>query len=291
MEGLTTNSYKLDVKGFTMSFRINTNTAANFATTYGAMTKANLDKSMEKLSTGLRINRAADDVAGMAIANQLRSQSHGLLQANRNINDAVGLVQIADGAMDEYQKILVTARDKALQATSDTNSQAARDALEEDVKQLLEQADEIAKTTQFNGINLLDGSFTNKAFQVGSEAGQTITMSIANADITAQGIDDASIDLTSQAGANTAIGLLDAAIVGIDKIRSGIGSTQSALESRLRVNSQTQVNVQSAESQIRDVDYAVESSNFDRLSIISQAGNFALAQANTMQESVLRLLQ
>lgn len=274
-----------------MSFRINTNTAANFANVYGQMNQAKIDSSMEKLSTGLRINRAADDSAGMAIANQLRSQSQGLLQANRNINDAVGLVQIADGAMDEYQKILVTARDKAIQATSDTNSQEARDALEEDVKQLLEQADQIAKTTQFNGINLLDGTFTSKKFQVGSESGQTITMSIANADIAAQGIDDASVDLTTQVGAEAAIVLLDDAIKGIDGIRSGIGSTQSALESRLRVNSQTQVNVKAAESQIRDVDYAEESTNFDRLSIISQAGNFALAQANAMQQNVLRLLQ
>ena len=274
-----------------MSYRINTNTAANFALAYSQMNQDKLQSSMEKLSTGNRINRAADDSAGMAIANQLRSQSNGLLQANKNINDAVGLVQIADGAMEEYQQILVTARDKAIQATSDTNSQEARDALEEDVKQLLQQADDIAKTTQFNGINLLDGTFTGKQFQVGSESGQTLTMSIANVDIASQSIADGDIDLTSSAGADAAIVSLDAAIKSVDTVRSGIGSTQIALESRLRVNTNTQVNVKAAESQIREVDYAYESANFDKLSILNQAGSYALAQASMTQQQVLRLLQ
>lgn len=274
-----------------MSFRINTNTAAEFANVYGKINQAKIDQSLERLSTGLRINRAADDAAGMAIANQLRSQSQGLLQGNKNAQDAIGLVKIADGALNEYQEILVEARDKSLQAASDTNSPEARAALEEDVKQLLQQADDISQTAQYNGINLLDGTFTNKLFHVGSESGQTVGMSIANTDITSQGIDDVSIDLTTQAGADAAVVSLDAAIVSIDSIRSGIGSTQSALESRVRVNAQTQVNVSAAESQIRDVDYAEKQERLTKNNIKMQANTFALQMSFENQQLVLSLLR
>ena len=274
-----------------MSFRINTNTAAQFANVYGRQTQSLINSSLEKLSTGLRINRAADDSAGMAIANQLRSQSQGLLQGNRNAQDAIGLVKIADGAMEEYQKILVIARDKAIQAASDTQSDDARAALEEDVKQLLQQADDIAKNTQFNGINLLDGSFTSKKFHVGSEANQVVNMSIGNTDIASQGIADDDIDLTAQDKAEEAIGKLDTAIKSIDTIRSGIGSTQSALESRVRVNETTQVNVAAAESSIRDVDYAKEQEKLNKNNIKMQANVFALSKAFESQSLILNLLR
>ena len=274
-----------------MSFRINTNTSALFANVYGNQTNRAMSLSMEKLSTGLRINRAADDAAGMSIANQLRSQHQGLAQANKNASDAISLVKVADGAMEEYQKILVTARDKAVQAASDTNSTEARAALEEDVKQLLQQADDIAKNTEFNGISLLDGTFTAKKFQVGSEAGQTITMTIANTDIAAQSIADGDVDLTTQAGANTAIGSLDTAIKAIDTIRAGIGSTQNALESRVRVNELTRVNVMSAESIIRDVDYAAETEMLNKNTLKAQANAFALGKSFESQQLVMNLLR
>ena len=274
-----------------MSFRINTNTSANFANVYGRQTQSKIDKSLERLSTGLRINRAADDSAGMQIANQLRSQSEGLLQANKNANDAIGLVKISDGALEEYQKLLVTARDKAIQASSDTNSDDARAALEEDVKQLMEQADKIATETQFNGISLLDGTFTNKVFQVGSESGQTIAMSIGDAKTATLGVDDASIDLTTQTGADAAIQSFDTAIKTLDGIRSNIGSTQLALESRVRVNEATQVNVAAAESQIRDVDYAKEDAELQKNNIIMQANQYALQMSFQNQELVLGLLR
>lgn len=274
-----------------MSFTINTNTSALFANLYGKMNQKEIDSSLEKLSTGLRINRAADDAAGMSIANKLRSQSQGLLAANKNANEAVGLVKIADGALEEYQKILFTARDKAIEASSDTKSAEARAALEEDVKQLLEQANDIANTTQFNGMNLLDGTFTGKQFQVGAEAGQTITASFGDATIATQNLADADVDLTTQGGANTAIGSFDDAIENIDKIRSDIGSTQLALESRIRVNGNTQVNVASAESNIRDVDYAAEQEKLTKNNIKMQANTFALQQAFANQQMVLSLLR
>jgi len=274
-----------------MGFTINTNNSANFALLYGRQTQQKIDSSLEKLSTGLRINRAADDAAGMAIANQLRSQSQGLIQGNKNAQDAIGLVKIADGAMDEYQKILVTARDKSVQAASDTNSPEARAVLEEEVKQLLQQADDIATTTSFNGINLLDGTFTSKKFQVGSESGQTISMSIANTDIASQNIADADIDLTTQAGADAAIVSLDAAIKSIDAVRSGIGSTQNALESRVRVNEATAANVMAAESAIREVDYAAEQTALNTNTIKLQANTFALGKALENQQMILSLLR
>lgn len=274
-----------------MAFTVNTNTSALFANMYGKQTQNSINSSLEKLSTGLRINRAADDAAGMSIANQLRSQHQGLAQANKNAADAVGLVKIADGAMEEYQKILVTARDKSIQAASDTNSVEARASLEAEVKELLEVADQISKTTEFNGINLLDGTFTGKKFQVGSESGQTISMTIANTDIASQSIADADIDLTTQAGADAAVVSLDAAIKSIDTIRSGIGSTQNALESRIRVNDATRVNVMSAESQIRDVDYAEETEMLNKNNLKMQANAFALGKSFETQQLVLNLLR
>jgi flagellin len=227
----------------------------------------------------------------MAIANQLRKQNEGLLQANKNIQDAIGLVQTADSALQEYSKILVEARDKAISAANDTSSPEARAALEEDVKLLLQQADDIAKTTSFNGINLLDGSFTGKKFHVGSETNQVINMSIANTDIATQNIADGDIDLTSQSGADAAIVSLDAAIKSIDSIAAGIGSTQSALESRVRVNEVTAANVKAAESQLRDVDYAEEQEILNKNSIKAQANAFALSKSFEQQSLVLNLLR
>lgn len=274
-----------------MGFRINTNTSADFTNFYGRLTQQKIDSSMEKLSTGLRLNRAADDAAGMSIANQLRSQHEGLAQANKNAQDGISLVKIADGALEEYSQLLVTARDKSIQAANDTNSVESRAALEEDVKQLMDQADRIAKTTSFNGINLLDGSFANKVLHVGSESGQTMNISIANADIAGQAVADADIDLTTQLGAEAAITSFDAAIKGIDAIRSNIGSTQISLESRVRVNSITEINVAAAESQIRDVDYALEQERLTTNNIKLQANVFALGKTFENQQMVLGFLR
>jgi len=274
-----------------MSFRINTNTSGNFANVYAKMNQQKINKALEQLATGLRINRAGDDSAGMAIANQLRSQGEGLAQANKNAADAVGLVKIADGAMNEYQKILVKVRDKALQAASDTQSVTGRAALNADVTALLQQAQDISQNTEYNGIKLLDGTFTGKKFQVGSAVGQTMTMSVANTDLTSQGLTATNINLNSQLGANTAITNLDLAIKSIDTIRAGIGSTQNALESRIRVNDNTRVNVQAAESQIRDADYSQVQKDLNKFNIIQQANTYSLKQSFQTQQQVLGLLR
>jgi len=246
---------------------------------------------LEQLQTGNRINKAADDASGLAIANQLRSQHQGLSQAIRNSNDAIGLTNIADSALQEYTDILMNARDKASQAVSDSNSTESRAALEADVKELMQSADEIAKQTSFNGIKLLDGTFTGKKFQTGAYSGQTTSISIANADAATLGIDDASIDLTTGAGAATAMTDIDAALKTLDGIRSSIGSVTQGLESRVRNMETTKVNIQSAEDNIRGVDQAQAKADLDKWNIKNQAATFAFSMAAQTQKNVLRLFQ
>jgi flagellin len=248
-------------------------------------------KLNEQLQTGFRINRSADDASGLAIANQLRSQSQGLDQAIRNSNDAIGLTNIADSALKEYTDILSLARDKASQAVSDSNSVESRAALEADVKALMDSADVIAKQTSYNGINLLDGTFTAKSFQTGAYSGQTTSLTIANADIATLGIADADIDLTTSAGGTAAMVSIDAAMKTLDGIRSGIGSTTQGLESRVRNMTTTSVNIKSAEDNIRGVDLAQAKADLDQWSIKNQASTFAFSMAAQTQQNILRLFQ
>jgi len=183
------------------------------------------------------------------------------------------------------------ARDKASQAVSDTNSVESRAALEADVKALMESADIIAKQTSFNGINLLDGSFSNKSFQTGAYSGQTTSMTIDNADIATLGIADGDIDLTSSAGATTAMTDIDAAMKTLDGIRSGIGATTQGLESRVRNMETTKTNIMSAEDNIRGVDEAQARADLDEWNIKSQAATFAFSMSAQVQQNILRLFQ
>jgi flagellin len=170
----------LSLKGFIMGFRINTNIAAMDAHRNSVNTNKGLDKSLQSLSSGLRINVAADDASGMTIADSLRSQALGLGQAINNANDGVSVVQTADGALDEYINIINTVRTKSIQAASDGQNADSRQAIQRDIDRLLEAADSIANTTQFNGQKLLDGTFTNKAFHIGAYANETVNLSVDN---------------------------------------------------------------------------------------------------------------
>lgn len=466
-----------------MGFRINTNIGAMTAHTSATMNNKSLDNSLSRLSSGLRINKAADDASGLSIANSLKAQANGLNQAINNANDGVALVQTADGALDEYTNIINTVRTKSIQAASDGQNSTSRKAIQNDITKLLEEAQNIATTTSFNGQNLLDGNFVNKNFQIGAYANETVGISISsakieniggfaeaeganavdanqltgvsinntliadsvagtaaygrsngsawakaaainastsatgvtatattsietaatvagsatavlvgeftingvslNGDITVAASDGnsilrdainaisgnthvtASIDagkltltnadggdivITANANAITAIGLpvattlgkltlsstdsaiqisgtnaaaltghtalsigktenlgtinvstydgaqtaikiSDAALKQLDEIRSNLGSTQNQLESTIRNISVTAVNVTSAESGIRDVDFAQESANFSKYNILAQSGSYAMSQANAVQQNVLRLLQ
>lgn len=258
---------------------------------YGINNSQNMMQGLlEQLQTGKRINRAADDASGMAIANQLRSQHQGLSQAVRNSNDAISLTNIADGALQEYTDILMQIRDKASSAVSDSNSAESRAALQADIDELVKSADAIAANTQFNGINLLDGTFTGKQFQTGAYSGQTTTISIGGVASTDLGID--ALDVTTDsASAATAMDSIDTALKSLDTIRSGIGSVTQGLESKVRNMENTITNIKDAESTIRDVDEAQARADLDTWNVRNQAATFAFSMAAQTQQNILRLFQ
>lgn len=392
-----------------MGFRINTNISAMNAHRSASQTNLGLDKSLNSLSSGLRINKAADDASGMAIADSLRQQAQGLGQAVSNANDGIGVTQTADGALDEYINIANTIRTKAIQAASDGQTLDTRKAIQADIDRLMQEAQNIASTTSFNGQTLLNGGYQNKSFHIGAYSGETVNISIDdsrtskvgefalaesttgltattgqagvstvslsvtvtsadgttststgevaltsgahssyeiaqmvvdafNSDAQTDGtnarasvyeltsstagtaaygvrvdsqdkfttteagftIGDATasltnnfstIDVTTREKAEKAIIISDYTLKDLDSRRSDIGSVQNQLESTIRNISVTQVNVQAAESQIRDVDFAAESAQFAKLNILAQSGSYAMSQANAVQQNVMRLLQ
>lgn len=274
-----------------MSFRINTNINGLFSHVYGNQINREISKSMERLSTGLKLNYAADGSADLAIADQLRSQHTGLTAAIKNSNDGIGLLKIADGALKEYTNILDKVQDKVNSAVNDTMSDDARTALENDVNKLLSQANNIATRTKYNGINLLDGTFSNKTFQTGAYSGETTNISIGDATIATQGLDSSNIDLSDSTAATTTLTSVETAITSIDGIRSSIGSDQINLESNVRNLETTSVNVKASESQLRDTDYAAEQEKLNKNSIRAQANAFAMEKGTQIQALVLNLLR
>ena len=242
-----------------------------------------------QLETGKRINKAADDASGMAIANQLRSQANGLDQAIRNSNEAISLTNIADGALQEYTDILMQIRDKASQAISDSNSTESRTALQNDINELIKSAEAIATDTSYNGISLLDGSFSNKVFQTGAYSGQTTTITISSVATADLGID--ALDVSDATNAATSLDAIDAAVKSLDGVRSGIGSVTNGLESKVRNMENTKINVQAAESNIRDIDEAATKAELDKWNVRNQASLFSFQMAAQQQQNILRLFQ
>ena len=268
-----------------MGFRINTNIGAMNSHMNATRNNVGLDKSLNALSSGLRINKAADDSAGLAIANKLSAQSQGLGQAIRNANDAIGMIQTADGALEEYDNIIQRVRVLAVQSANDTQDVQSRSYIQAEVNGLISQADQIMTSTTFNDKGLLNGSSAAVVFQIGHKAADQMTVNIT--DVGAFG----ATDVSTQAAATTAITTMDTKLETIDAIRADIGADQNQLESVVRNISVTQVNVAAAESQLRDVDFAAESANFSKHNILAQSGTYAMSQANAVQQNVLRLLQ
>ena len=281
--------------------RINTNVASLTALESNTQVNANLRNSLEKLSSGLRINKASDDASGLAIADKLRTQASSISQSIANGNSAVSLIQIADKAMAEQSNILDIVKQKLIQAATATTSDEGRVAIGKDISKLLTQLNEIANQTNYNGIGLLQGSAsgatTTLTFQMGESSGN-----IANLTATVQantnglsgmsGLKDSALAGTWSAGAVRAhMKAVDSALNELNTWRADFGSTQNQIESAIR-NMMTQVtNIKAAESVIRDVDYAAESANFNKQNIIAQAGTYAISQANQVQQNILRLLQ
>jgi flagellin len=250
---------------------------------------SSLSTSTEKLSSGYKINRAADDAAGLSISEKMRSQIRGLNKASDNAQDGVSLVQTAEGALNEAHSILQRMNELATQAANDTNTTIDRDAIKAEIQQLTSEIDRIQSTTQFNTMNLLDGSFSGKNLQVGSLSGQSITISISNMNASTLGISGLSVSSFSAAGAS--MSKIQAAIDTVSKQRSALGAIQNRLEHTINNLDTTSENTQSAESRIRDTDMATEMVQYSATSIIQQAGQSMLAQANSQTQGVLSLIQ
>lgn len=273
--------------------RINTNVSSLTAQEAAQNTTKTLTSSLEKLSTGLRINKASDDASGLAIADKLRTQATSINQGIANGNSAVTLLQIADKSMAEQSNILDTVKAKLIQANTATTSTDGRKAIASDVAKLMTQFDNIAKSTNYNGTDLISASAANLDFQVGEDSTKgKITLTAIDSSASAYSLGSlTSITSLTMASAATLQSTVDTAINTLNTNRGSIGSTQNQVESAVRNLMTMSTNVKAAESIIRDVDYAAESANFNKQNIISQAGSYAISQANSVQQNVLRLLQ
>jgi flagellin len=275
-----------------MGLRIQNNVEAFNAHRQLTGTASKAAKAMEKLSSGYRVNRAADDAAGLAISEKMRAQIGGLAQAQRNANDAISLVQTGEGALNEVHSMLQRVRDLRVQYDSGTLSSEDQDAIEAEVKALATEIDDITSKTEFNGISLLS-STTDQKFQVGANTGDTITMSAVtlSGNIAGGGLSEITALKSGAAGfSGVTLDNLDDAIENVSTTRSSFGAVQNRLEHRLNNLATYQENLVSSESRIRDVDMAAEMVNFTKLGILQQAGTSMLAQANQAPQGVLALL-
>ncbi len=252
------------------------------------LTQSTLTKSTEKLSSGYKVNRAADDAAGLAISEKMRRQIRGLTQASANAQDGISTVQTAEGALNEVHDMLQRMNELATKAANDTNTTEDQDYINMEVQALVSEIDRVASTTTFNQQSLLDGSFTNKNLQVGAEKGQYITISISS--MKASGLGVKSISVASQASAADAISTIKTAISKLNSQRSKLGAVQNRLEHTINNLDNIVENTTAAESQIRDTDMATEMVKYSNSNILSQAGQSMLAQSNQSNQGVLSLL-
>jgi len=265
-----------------MSLRINNNVDAVQAHRHLSATSDAVSKSMERLSSGLRINKAADDAAGLGISEKMRSQIRGLAQAQRNIQDGVSMVQTAEGNLDEVHSILQRIRELAVEYRNGSLSTAGKGAIQSEVDQLSAEITRIGNAAVFNGVSLLSGT-TSVTFQVGANDNETIAISFSNL-ATAVGTGYSNM-------ATASLAAIDAAVDAVSAMRSGLGAVQNRLEHALSVTGVYQENLTSAESRIRDVDMAEEMVTLTKNQILQQAGTAMLAQANQAPQSVLTLLR
>lgn len=246
-------------------------------------------KTLEKLSSGFRINRAGDDAAGLAISEKMRGQIRGLNQASRNAQDGISLIQTTEGAMNETHAILQRMRELAVQSANDTYVAEDRNNLQAEVAQLIEEIDRIATTTEFNTKAVLDGTFAGQVFHIGANAGQNISVSIGSIASADLGID--TVDISTQGGADGAISAIDTALNTVSTARANLGAIQNRLEHTIKNLDVAAENLQASESRIRDVDMAKEMVEFTKANILNQAATAMLAQANQTPQTVLQLLR
>jgi flagellin len=247
-------------------------------------------KSTEKLSSGYKINRAADDAAGLAISEKMRRQVRGLTQASANAQDGISCVQTAEGALAEVHDMLQRMNELAIKASNDTMTSVDRGYIDAEVQQLKTEIDRVQSTTTFNEMNLLDGSFKDKNLQVGAEAGQFIGISIEDMKCSKIGVGATSVSGATNKNAQDAIGQIKTALAAVSKQRSDLGAVQNRLEHTIKNLDNVVENTTAAESAIRDTDMAKEMVKYSNNNILAQAGTAMLAQANQSNQNVLSLL-
>lgn len=268
-------------------------TAANTNRQLG-ITTSGLQKSTEKLSSGYKINRAADDAAGLSISEKMRNQIRGLNKASDNAQDGISLVQTAEGALNEVHSMLQRMSELSVQAANGTNDTTDRSSINDEIQQLKTEIQRVGSTTQFNKMNILDGTFStgaNKLLQVGANANQTIQIDIDALQLVVGSSLKADLKTATATNAQSAIGVVQNSIEKLSKLRSKLGAVQNRLEHTVANLDNISENTQSSESRIRDTDMAEEMVQYSKNNILQQAGQSMLAQANQANQGVLSLLQ
>jgi flagellin len=276
-----------------MAITVKTNTAANGALHQLNRTTRSLSRNFERISSGLRIARAADDAAGLGVAESLKAAHHSSTVAARNINDGISIIAVAEGSTNEVEAILIRMRELAIQSASETLANTERAYINQEFLALSAEIDRIAVITEFNGINLADGSTPTMDVQVGinNTSNDQITITLGDLQATSLAVDSGSIHLGTSTAALTALTNIDAAIGSVSSIRSGYGSTENRLTSALNnIETFTESTI-AAESRIRDADFGYETAQLTQNQILQQAGVSVLSQAKSLPQSALTLLQ
>lgn len=276
-----------------MGLRIATNTASAEVQKNLSQVSKKADKSLDRLSSGRRINKAADDAAGLAIGKRLEATSRGLKQAQRNANDGISYVQTAEGGLNEVSNILTRLREISVQAASDTVGDNERGLLDKEYQQLIQEVDRISESTEFNGSKMINGEGAGTlSFHVGANAGEQnkVEFDSSESDATAGSIGIDGLSVEDKGSAESAIGDIDAAIDQVSGYRANLGAIQSRLQSTSDNLSVQIINQDSAKSVILDTDIAEEASKLSAANVVKQAGVGALAQANNLPNSALRLI-
>ena len=272
-----------------MGLRVNSNVASINAQRNLVNSTGALQKSLQRLSSGLRITRAADDAAGLAISEGFRADIRSLSQAQRNANDGISLLQVAEGALNEVSSILIRQRELAIQAANGTLGSSERTTLDNEVSDLSDEIDRIASVTSFNGTLVLSSTATI-SFQVGTENSADNRIDVTGVLANGSNIGISALSVSTVTQARTALSLLDSAISQVASLRAGFGTVQNRLESAIRSIAVAVENTSAAESRIRDVDFASETAELTRNQVLQQAGISVLAQANVSTQSALSLL-
>ncbi len=276
-----------------MGLRIATNVTSMNAQRQMALTRGALDKSLEKLSSGSRINHAGDDAAGLAISENLRAQIRGIRQAKRNASDGVSLIQVSEGGLNEISNILIRLRELAIQAASDTIGDTERQFADREYQSLKQEIDRIANVTNFNGTPLLNGKAGIFEIQVGTHNNPILDRIVYNGERSDASLDSLKLggeSVATKQGAQLSLSVVDDALVRVNSIRADLGAMQNRLQSTINNLAISDENLSAANSRIRDTDFAEEVSEMTKNNILMQSGISVLGQANSTNQSALKLL-